>query len=359
MRESSPTSAELDQSTVQSLSVVSWEGPWSAWDEFVRGAAGSTVCHLSDWRGVFGEVLGHECLFRAAVGPGGGLAGVLPLVRVRSRVFGHYLLSLPFLNYGGPLGTAEARRVLSEDAVEVATRTGADLLELRGRGTPPTPPLIESRRKLTVVLDLPSDVETLWSTGLKAKVRSQVRRPQKEGMTVRFGASELVAFYRVFARNMRDLGTPVLPFRFFSALVDRFPKEVEFGCVYLRDEPVAAGCGFVWGSEYEMTWASSLKEYATMAPNMLLYWSFMERMVGRGLASFNFGRCTPDSGTHRFKLQWGGRDELLPWGQWSKRGVVETPNPSRPIFAFASNVWSRLPLAIANRVGPIIARQLP
>lgn len=359
MRESSLGSPDLDRSAGEPLAVVAWTGPWSAWDDFVRGVAGSSVCHLSGWREIFGTVLRHECFFRAAVGPDGALEGVLPLVRVRSRLFGDYLLSTPFLNYGGPLGTPRARRLLSDDAVRLARETGADLLELRNRGTPSDPPLAESRRKLTVVLDLPTDAQALWSGGLKAKVRSQVRRPQKEGMTARFGGAQLDPFYRVFARNMRDLGTPVLPVRFFSAIAEQFPDEVEFGCVYLRDEPVAAGCGFVWGSEYEMTWASSLKEYAPMAPNMLLYWSFIERMIGRGLTSFNFGRCTPDSGTHKFKLQWGGRDELLPWGQWSEQGVIETPNPRRPIFALAASVWSHLPLAIANRLGPLIARQLP
>jgi serine/alanine adding enzyme len=359
VRESLPNSPGLDQAAVGDPTIRPWEGASAVWDEFVRSTPGSSFCHLSGWREVFSDVLGHECLYRAATGPTGSLEGVLPLVRVRSPVFGHYLLSVPFLNYGGALGTAAARRRLSEDAVRLAAETGVGLLELRGRGISPEPPLVEARRKLTVVLDLPGDAEALWSGGLKAKVRSQVRRPQKEGMTTRFGTSELEPFYRVFSRNMRDLGTPVLARRFFASIADRFSDEVEFGCVYLGDTPVAAGCGFVWRGEFEMTWASSLKEQARLAPNMLLYWSFMERMIGRGLTSFNFGRCTPDSGTHRFKLQWGGRDEVLPWGQWSKRGVSETPSPHRPIFALASKVWSHLPLAVANRLGPTIARQLP
>ena len=108
-----------------------------------------------------------------------------------------------------------------------------------------------------------------------------------------------------------------------------------------------------------MTWASSLKEHARMAPNMMLYWSFMERMVQRGLRSFNFGRCTPDSGTHRFKLQWGGQDEALPWGQWAGKDIAATPNPEQPLFLLATRVWSRLPLAVANRVGPRISRWFP
>jgi FemAB-related protein (PEP-CTERM system-associated) len=306
-----------------------------------------------------GDVLGHEFIYRVARAAGGDWEGALPLVRVRSRVFGHHLLSMPFLNYGGPVGTPKARRALTEDATRLAKATGVHLLELRSRRIPPEPPLTETHRKLTVVMNLPSDPVELWEKRIRAKVRSQIRRPQKEGMTARFGGGEAEPFYEVFSRNMRDLGTPVLPREFFEAIAKRFPDHVEFGCVYLKDTPVAAGCGFVWREEFEMTWASALRDYGRMAPNMLLYWSFMERMLERRVRAFNFGRCTPDSGTHHFKLQWGGRDEALHWGQWSDRGVKETPNPNRPVFAAASQVWRRLPLAIANRLGPRISRSIP
>lgn len=359
MADSLPRSRELDGDVDADPAVVECDGQWSTWDAFVREAEHSSFCHLSGWRNVIGEVLGHECIHRVALDPAGNWAGVLPLVRVRSAMFGHYLLSMPFLNYGGPLGSPSARGRLTADAVRLAERSRTDLLELRQRQVPPSPPLEEARRKVTVVLELPDDAGVLWSDGLKAKVRSQVRRPQKEGMVTRFGPREREPFYEVFARNMRDLGTPVLPARFFEAVSASFPDEVEYGCVYWKDAPVAAGCGFVWRDEFEMTWASSLREHAIMAPNMLLYWSFIGRMVERRMRRFNFGRCTPDSGTHRFKLQWGGVDEVLPWGQWSPRDLSETPNPNRPAYQMAARLWSRLPLAIANRLGPLIARQIP
>jgi hypothetical protein len=92
---------------------------------------------------------------------------------------------------------------------------------------------------------------------------------------------------------------------------------------------------------------------------MLLYASFMEEMIRRGARLFNFGRCTPGVGTHRFKLQWGGTDELLPWAQWAPGAVEATPSPERPVFRLATRAWQRLPLAVANRAGPWLARQLP
>lgn len=332
----------------------------AAWDEFVESRSDSSFCHLSGWRPVMEDVLGHEWFPLAARDGDGTVCAVLPLVRVRSWIFGDYLISMPFLNYGGPVGETEACRALVGEAREIAGEMGVDLLELRTRNGVPDVPVPVNQRKITVVLDLPDDPDVLWEDVLRSKVRSQVRRPRKEGMVAHFGPEELDAFYRVFGRNMRDLGTPVLPRSFFRQILDSFPERVHFGAVYLDDLPVAAGCGFTWNDEFEMTWAASNYDYSRMAPNMLLYWSFMERMIQRGLGSFNFGRCTPDSGTHRFKSQWGEpRDEPLPWLQWSDSGVTEPPDPEAPLFKLATEVWSRLPLAMTNRLGPLIARSLP
>jgi serine/alanine adding enzyme len=331
------------------------------WDAFVSSRSDSTFCHLHGWSTVIESALGHDCTYLAAADEAGAVQAVLPLVRVRSAIFGHYLVSMPFLSYGGPIGEAEAVGFLCDEAAAMAERSGADLLELRTRRELTAAGLTTHARKVTVLLDLPDTADELWKHGLAAKVRSQVRRPQKEGMVARFGTDERDAFYRVFARNMRDLGTPVLGRRFFEQIALALPGHVEFGVIYLDEVPVAAGCGFVWKDEFEITWASSLREHNRKAPNMLLYWSFMERMVQRGLRVFNFGRCTPDGGTHRFKKQWGDtRDVPLPWAQWSRRGVTATPNPDGgSLFRLATRAWSRLPLPVANALGPHLARALP
>jgi FemAB-related protein (PEP-CTERM system-associated) len=342
----------------EALQVVDFAGDGRQWDEYVAATPGSTFCHLAGWHRVMTDVLRHECCFRVALDSLGTWQGVLPLVRVRSRLFGHYLLSMPFLNYGGALGTPTAQRRLVESAVGSAERFGVDLLELRGR-RPANGDLSISQRKITVLLELPSDPEVLWRENFPAKLRSQIRRPMKEGMETKFGLDQAAAFYEVFARNMRDLGTPVLPRRLFETFKEVFPNSVEFGAVYLQGEPVAGGCGFRWRDEFEMTWASSLREYRRMAPNMLLYWSFIERMADSKVRVFNFGRCTPGSGNHRFKSQWGGKDVPLPWAQWSPGSVDATPSPDRPLYRLTTAAWRRLPLAIAKRIGPLLARQLP
>jgi FemAB-related protein (PEP-CTERM system-associated) len=232
------------------------------------------------------------------------------------------------------------------------------LLELRSR-TPLSIALPVSHRKITVVLDLGRGGSVpLWN-GLDAKLRSQVRRPRKEGVAVRFGRDQLAAFFSVFSLHMRDLGTPTLSRAFFEAVADEFPDDVWFGCAYLGDMPIAGGCGFRWADEFEMTWASALQVHKKVAANMLLYWSFLERAADEGVTRFNFGRCTPGGGTHRFKQQWGGNDEPLWWYHLSATGSTTTPSPDDSAYAWGPALWKRLPARFATALGPRIVRYIP
>lgn len=341
-----------------SLHIEAFSGSPEEWDAYGARQPGWTAFHRFGWKSVIENVFGHECHFLAAR-EGTTLLGILPLVRVKSVIFGHYLVSMPFVNYGGPLGTAEAVRQLSGAATTLAQQSGARLLELRSRVSQPLD-LPVSHRKITVVLDVPpEDAAGLWKR-LDAKVRNQVRRPQKEGVTVRFGPDELEPFYTVFAHHMRDLGTPVQSRRLFESIREAFGDDVWFGCAYLGGRAVAGGCGFRWAQEFEMTWASSLAAYNRIAPNMLLYWSFLERVAQQRLTTFNFGRCTVDSGTHKFKRQWGGRDEPLWWYQWSPdTTTAKTPSPDDAAFAWGPRLWKRLPVALATALGPRIVRYIP
>ena len=339
------------------LAIAPVEGEGERWDRFVA-AYGGTFCHLSAWREVMREALGHACHYLAAEDEAGEWQGVLPLVEVRSRLLGSYLLSMPFLNDGGPLGTLAARHALAEHAGRLASKQRVDLLELRTRDAL-SAPLRAVQRKISVHLPLPETAAELWDSGFRSKLRSQIRRPIREGMELRFGSEQCGAFYEVFARNMRDLGTPVLPRCFFDAIARALPEQAIFGAVYHHGRAVAAGCGFLWQGEFEITWASSLREFNHLSPNMLLYWGFIEHVIGRGARLFNFGRCTPGGSTHRFKLQWGGVEVPLPWLQWSAREVSAPPTADRPLFQLATRIWQRMPLPVANAVGPVLARLLP
>lgn len=347
----------------------------AAWDSFVRATPTATHAHLAGWQPVLDGVLGHRMRYAMLAHPDGALAGVLPIVDVRSRIFGRYLMSMPFLNAGGPIGTAGAQRQLATWAQQEAVAANAKLMELRwtadiaavsrtiGDDMPRPAALPEtlavSDRKITVAMSLPATATELFEKGLKSKLRSQVRRPMKEGLTARFGADQCAPFYEVFARNMRELGTPVLPRRFFEALLTSFPGEVVFATVWRGDTLMAGGCGFLYAGSFEITWASSLREYNHLSPNMLLYWAMLEHVIGAGARRFDFGRCTPGSSTHRFKTQWGAVDERLPWASWSSAPDSGVPRQDAGAFALASRVWTRLPLAVTNALGPLLARSIP
>lgn len=344
--------------TGTSLSIMKYPGPADEWDDFVRSRPDWTHFHLYGWRGVMERAMAHETHYLAARDTEGGLAGVLPLVRVRSPLFGDYLVSMPFLNYGGPLGSEAAVGALAATAAELADSLGCKLMELRSRHELPLE-LPASHRKVTVTLPLsPGDPDAVLAS-FKSKVRSQVRRPMKEGVEVAFGTDQLDGFYAVFAEHMRDLGTPVLGRGWFEEIAATFGDSVWFACARHDGKPVAAGCGFRWDREVEMTWASALWAYSRIAPNMLLYWRFMERAAEEGLETFNFGRCTPDGGTHRFKMQWGSEDEPLWWYHRESDAGESTPSPDDDVFSWGPKLWRKLPLSVANALGPRIVRCIP
>ncbi|HKW48599.1 MAG TPA: FemAB family XrtA/PEP-CTERM system-associated protein [Gemmatimonadaceae bacterium] len=347
------------QKAAMTICVSTYTGDSNEWNRFVRTQSHWTHFHLYGWRSVIERVFGHECIYLEAREESGRLVGVLPLVRLRSLLFGHFLVSMPFVNYGGPIGSDEAIRALVDASAQLASQHRVRLLELRSRAPLPTAMAV-SHRKITVVLDLPLSEDALWRS-LPAKVRSQVRRPQKEGVEIRFGIDQIEPFYEVFTAHMRDLGTPAQSLAFFKAIADEFPNEVRFACAYLGEQPIACGCGFLWNDEFEITWASALRSHKQLSANMLVYWTLMQRAIADGAKVFNFGRCTPGSGTHRFKLQWGARDEELWWYQHSGNGneTGTTPSPGDARYSLASRVWQRLPVSMTRKLGPSIVQYIP
>jgi serine/alanine adding enzyme len=352
-----PSLLTLAVTAATPLQVERFAGPADEWDRFVALAQGGTCFHRAAWKPLLESLYQHECPYLVARDGAGALAGVLPLVRVRSRLFGHFLVSMPFVSYGGPLGSDAAVRALVAEAARAARQDGARLLELRSPHALPID-LPVSNRKLTVVLALDGGPAAV-AKRLPSKLRSQTRRAAKEGVTYRFGPDCVDDFHRVYAHHMRDLGSPAQPLRFFRAIAAAFGDDVWFGCAYLGDVPIAGGAGFRSGSEFEITWASALRAWSRIAPNMGLYWAFIERAAEQGLSRFNFGRCSPGSATHRFKLQWGAVDEPLWWYQDSASGSVGTPSPDSPKFRLATAVWKRLPVGLTTTLSARIVPFIP
>ncbi|GAB1342519.1 FemAB family XrtA/PEP-CTERM system-associated protein [Gemmatimonas sp.] len=327
-----------------------------AWNHFVEQHPHGSTFHRWEWRGVYREVYRHEAPYLLAW-RGDALEGVLPLVRVKSLVFGHYLVSLPFVSYGGPLGSNEAQRALTARAAQLGQ--GAKLVELRSR-VPLDTVLTPVQRKITVLLDLvPNDYDATFKR-FDSKLRSQVRRGDKEGIVVKFGREHAAAYHRVFAEHMRDLGSPAHGLHFFERLADALGDRAWIGVAYLGSEPVAAGFAIENGTEVEISWASALRRYQKISPNMALYGAFIRRACEQGFQVFNFGRCTEGSGTHKFKKQWGSRDEALPWYQaGGAEGAGGPPNPDQGAYAKAVKIWQRLPMGLTTPLGARLIAGIP
>lgn len=329
------------------------------WDAFVSSAATASFYHRYRWRQLVHGVFDRETYYLAAR-RGERVCAVLPIVRLTSRLFGDFLVSLPYLNYGGVAGESpEVERQLVERGCALARELGVSHLELR-HGRPVCDSMPVRTDKVAMLLDLPSSAGALWQA-LGSKVRAQIKRPQREGAACVQGGGELLdEFYAVFAENMRDLGTPVYPKRFFAGILEAFPGETRLFVVRCSGEAAAAGLVIGSGASLEIPWASSLRRANALGVNMLLYWHALEFACQQGYGTFDFGRCTVDSGTYRFKKQWGARPRQLYWHYWLRDGG-EPPrlNHSNPKYEAAVAAWRRLPLAVANRLGPLLVRNLP
>jgi FemAB-related protein (PEP-CTERM system-associated) len=290
----------------------------------------------------------------------GAVAGILPLVYFRSRLFGRFLVSLPFLNYGGVLASdGLAGDTLIAEAHRVAQRFGASHIELRHTGRQFTG-LPYRAHKLKLTRPLSSTPDALWSD-VDRKVRNQVRKAQKDGLTAHTGHSELIPeFYAVFSRNMRDLGTPVYPKSLFLETARLFSQELQVYVVRWGRAPVAAAIALRFKDVVIVPWASSLREYRQHCPNMLLYWTMLENASQQGVKTFDFGRSTRGAGTHQFKLQWGATATPLHW-EYLLLTRTEVPDhaPTNAKFASAVAVWQRLPLWVTKAIGPAIVRHIP
>jgi serine/alanine adding enzyme len=354
---------------------VATEADRGAWDAYVdahlasvrtagRAASGVTGYHSWAWRHVLARSFGHASVYLVARRGSPGqcdqihqISGVLPLTEVRSLLFGRSLTSLPFLNYGGVVADSdEAARALLDEAVRVAGARGCRHVELRHIERRFTD-LPSKQHKVTMRLPLRAG---MWDR-LDRKVRNQIRKAEKSGLTaVRGGADLLGEFYRVFARNMRDLGTPVYARRFFAEILAAFPDRVRLVVVRLRDRPVAAALTYRTGGQLEVPWASSVRDYNALCPNHLLYWTVLDAAVAEGCDLLDFGRSTPDEGTYKFKAQWGAEPVPLHWEYAGlEAGRLPDQSPKNPRFRLAISAWQRLPLWIANTAGPHIVRGIP
>ena len=331
-----------------------------AWDVYVARHELATAYHRAEAVSIGARAFRLRTTYVTAY-DGESIVGVLPLVEQSSRLFGRYLVSLPFVTYGGILAdNAEVASALAARAAVEAQARNADHVELRHTVALPDVRLAERLDKVSMMLRLP-DSEQVLSKQLGAKLRSQIKRGEREKLELVWGGAELIPdFYRVFAPAMHALGTPVYPRRFFEAVYDALRGVSEILIVRMHGKPHAVAFLVNHGRTMEVPWAVASPEAKHASVNMRMYWELLARSIQKGAARFDFGRSTVDSGTYRFKAQWGALPHQLHWHYWLPAGApVPKLNHSNPKYARASRVWRSLPLWVANKVGPIISRKLP
>jgi FemAB-related protein (PEP-CTERM system-associated) len=328
-------------------------------DAFVDSHPGASAYHEPAWLELIGRVFGHPTRYLVAESCT-RVVGVLPLVLFSSRLFGRFGVSLPFVNYGGVVADSQAAAdALLRCAMEEVENARGTHLELR-HDRQVFPGLEARHHKVAMRLELAPTADEQWRR-LDKKVRNQVRKAEKSGLRSTAGGRELLGqFYAVFARNMRDLGTPVYPARFFDAVVDAFPDRTRVFIVRRGETPVAAALVYWRGRAIEVPWASAVRDFNPLCPNMMLYWEMLRFAIERGFPAFDFGRSTPGEGTFAFKQQWGAEPHPLVW-EYGFVGDATMPDlsPTNPRFSLAINAWQRLPVPVATALGPHIVRNIP
>jgi FemAB-related protein (PEP-CTERM system-associated) len=308
---------------------------------------------------VFARAFRQPCHYLVARQEG-EITGILPTVEMKNLLFGRALSSLPYVNYGGVLAaTGAARDALLTHAAGLARERGLSYVLLRHRQRV-YPELPARTHKATMLLPLASGRDAMWN-GLDRKVRNQIRKAEKSNLTMASGGAELLPeFYAVFARNMRDLGTPVYGEELFGSILQAFPEDARLHVVRLGTQAVAVAFTYAYGDTIEVPSASSLREHRSLCPNHLLYWSMMSDAIAQGRRTFDFGRSTPHDGTWHFKEQWGAEPAPLYW-EYSLTSGARVPTEDRHSAKFQTSIeaWKRLPLAVATRLGPSIARAIP
>jgi len=327
------------------------------WERFVFECPAATFFHRVGWREIYEDVLRHRTHYLLAERDN-RIVGVLPLVQLKSLLFGHSLVSLPFAVYGGVAATdAEATRALHRFAVVLGRELGVDHLELRNvASAEPTWP----RQELYVTFrrTLLPEVEANMQA-IPRKQRAMVRKGVQRGLRSEIDAG-VDRFFELYADNMHRHGTPPHSKRYMQALLRVFGEACEPLIVLNADGKAVSGVlSFYFRDEVLPYYAGDLPEARDVAANDFKYWELMRRSCERGLRTFDFGRSKRETGSYDFKRNWGFEPTPLHYEyQLFKRATVPQNNPSNRKYRKAIELWRRMPRSLVNTIGPALARHL-
>ncbi|MGH8642706.1 MAG: FemAB family XrtA/PEP-CTERM system-associated protein [Burkholderiales bacterium] len=327
------------------------------WDEFVSGCHEATFFHRSGWKTVIEQAFGHRTHFLYAEA-GGRIEGVLPLAEVKSLLFGHTLVALPFCVYGGTAADSErARGVLDEAACALARRQRVDHLEYRCLA----PRRSEwSRSDLYVTFRKSIDADPERNLlAIPRKQRAMVRKGIKNGLRGEFD-TDVERFFALFAENVHRQGTPTLPKRYFELLRRAFGEDCRVLTVLdAAGTPVSSVLTFYWRDEVLPYYAGDALAARELAANDFKYWELMRDGAARGYRLFDYGRSKRGTGSYDFKKNWGFEPQPLHYEYLLIRGKrVPEHNPLNPKYRLFIKLWQRMPLRLANLIGPHVVKSL-
>ena len=332
-------------------------GDAGRWDAFVANCPEATFFHRFAWREIYHSVFKHRTHYLLAE-QGGVMVGILPLVELRSLLFGHSLCSLPFAVYGGAAASEPTAIVaLHEAAVALGRELGVQHLELRNRECREAAWL---RQDLYVTFRRPiaADVEANL-LAIPRKQRAMVRKAIARQLRCEIDQSA-DRFFALYADNQHRHGTPPQSRRYFDALLEVFGDDCEIATVFSpQGKPVSGVLSFYFRDEVLPYYAGDLPEARDLAANDFKYWDLMRRACERGLKLFDYGRSKRGTGSFDFKRNWGFDPQPLSYEHFVYRGEgIPQHNPSNPKYKAAIGAWRRLPRRLVNSVGPALARYL-
>ncbi|MET3130814.1 FemAB-related protein (PEP-CTERM system-associated) [Oxalobacteraceae bacterium GrIS 1.11] len=332
-------------------------GEAARWDQFVLECPNASFFHRAGWQTVIEQAFGHKTWFLYAQADGQMLA-ILPLAQINSLLFGNSLCSLPFCVYGGIAGNhADATAALDRAARELAGRLRVDYLEYRNLGPARHPEWLGKSLYVTFrkpihadcgqnMLEIPRKQRAMVRKGMAAGLHSTV-----DGDTERF--------FHAYASSVHRLGTPVFSRRYFDILLQVFGKDCEILSVCLDRETICSVLVFYFKDEVLPYYGGGSEAARALAGNDFMYWEVMRRACERGCTLFDFGRSKLGTGSFDFKKNWGFTPQALHY-EYKLYGADALPdnNPLNPKYQFLIKSWRKLPLSVANALGPFIVRNL-
>lgn len=327
------------------------------WDGFVAEHPGASLFHRAGWRRVVARAYGHRSHYLVARRDG-ALCGLLPLIEIRSPFFGNALASVGFFVYGGILAAdPAAESALADAAVALGRALGVAHVELRSERAV----LADWITKAGTYATFRRPLEVSEAAALQAiprKKRADVRKSLAADLVVETGIAPAV-FHAVYAESVRNLGTPVFSRRFLDVILAEFGHLTELSLVRQGETPLSTLLTFYFKDQVLPYYGGAVPAARPLHAYDRLYWSLMRRAVERGASQFDFGRSKHGTGAFDYKRFWGFEPTPLAYQYHLVRAqAVPDINPLNPKYSRMVGLWQRLPLPVANRLGPLLARQL-